>query len=83
MIAEALSSLGYKEFIVVGNDYEGINWIEKPKIIPTKKQVMDIVAKLPELKAAEQQAKEAARESAMAKLKALGLTDDEISALVP
>jgi len=32
---------------------------------------------------AEQQAKEAARESAMAKLKALGLTDDEISALVP
>lgn len=32
---------------------------------------------------AQQQAKEAARESAMAKLKALGLTDDEISALVP
>jgi len=32
---------------------------------------------------AEQQAKEAARKSAMAKLKALGLTDDEISALVP
>jgi len=32
---------------------------------------------------AEQQAKEAARESAMAKLKALGLTDDEINALVP
>lgn len=32
---------------------------------------------------AEQQAKEAARESAMAKLKALGLTDDEIAALVP
>ena len=32
---------------------------------------------------AEQQAKKAARESAMAKLKALGLTDDEISALVP
>ena len=30
-----------------------------------------------------QQAKEAARDSAMAKLKALGLTDDEISALVP
>ena len=32
---------------------------------------------------AEQQAKEAARESAMSKLKALGLTDDEIAALVP
>ena len=32
---------------------------------------------------AEQKAKEAARESAMAKLKALGLTDNEISALVP
>lgn len=32
---------------------------------------------------AETAAKEAARESAMAKLKALGLTDDEISALVP
>ena len=32
---------------------------------------------------AEQQAKAEARESAMAKLKKLGLTDDEISALVP
>jgi len=32
---------------------------------------------------AEQQAKEAARQSAMDKLKKLGLTEDEISALVP
>jgi hypothetical protein len=32
---------------------------------------------------AEQQAKAEARESAMAKLKKLGLTDDEIAALVP
>jgi hypothetical protein len=32
---------------------------------------------------AEQQAKEAARQSAMDKLKKLGLTDEEISALVP
>jgi predicted secreted acid phosphatase len=32
---------------------------------------------------AEQQAKEAARQSAMDKLKKLGLTDDEIAALVP
>jgi|DEB0MinimDraft_3_1074331.scaffolds.fasta_scaffold34330_3 Mn-dependent DtxR family transcriptional regulator len=32
---------------------------------------------------AELKVKEAARQSAMAKLKALGLTDDEISALVP
>ena len=32
---------------------------------------------------AERQTKQVARESAMAKLKALGLTDDEISALVP
>jgi hypothetical protein len=32
---------------------------------------------------AEQQAKEAAKASAMAKLKKLGLTDEEIEALVP
>lgn len=32
---------------------------------------------------AEREAKKAARESAMAKLKTLGLTDDEIAALVP
>jgi hypothetical protein len=32
---------------------------------------------------AEQQAKETARESAMDKLKKLGLTDEEIAALVP
>ena len=48
--------------------------------------ILEIQAKAQEeekLFEAEQTAKAEARESAMAKLKALGLTDDEIEALVP
>ena len=82
MIAEALNKLGYTEFYVIGNTYEGIHWVVKPKTIPTKEEVMAMVEQLPTLKEAEQQAKEATKQSALAKLAALGLTEDEAKAIM-
>jgi hypothetical protein len=81
-IAEVLSKMGYVEFIVRGDTYEGIEWIEQPESIPTKEQIL---AKIPEFELLEQQeveAKIAAKESALTKLQALGLTEEEIKALL-
>lgn len=81
-IAEVLYRMGYKEFIVRGDTYEGIEWIEQPESIPSKEEVL---AKIPVFELLEQQeaeAKIAAKQSAMNKLSALGLSEDEIKALV-
>jgi hypothetical protein len=81
-IAEVLLKMGYKEFVVRGDTYEGIEWIEQPESIPTKEQIL---AKIPEFELLEQQEAEAkivAKESAVAKLSALGLTEEEIKALL-
>jgi hypothetical protein len=63
-----------------GDDYAGLTWLsDTPK--PTKKQLEDLWPTVEaELKAA-QQAKIDAKSSALAKLAALGLTEDEIAAL--
>jgi len=64
-----------------GNDYDGLTWLDDtPK--PTQAELdaawPDAQAKI----AAEADAKVAARAAALAKLNVLGLTDDEISALI-
>lgn len=82
MISEALIRLGYQGFSVIGEDIDQINWIIEPDKKPTKKQILDMVEQLPALKEAEEQAKEAAKESALAKLAALGLTEDEAKAIM-
>jgi hypothetical protein len=63
-----------------GDDYAGLTWLsDTPK--PTKKELEDLWPSFDaELKAA-QQAKIDARSSALAKLAALGLTEEEIAAL--
>lgn len=75
MIAEALMKLGYKEFVVYGDTYEGIKWIEQPTSIPTKEEVLAKVAELPAIKQAEQEAK-AAQKAAI--LERIGLTEEEL-----
>jgi len=68
------------EWVIVGNDYEGLDWLDSsPK--PTKAELEAAWADLQETAAAETEAKIAARESALAKLAALGLTEEEIGAL--
>jgi hypothetical protein len=42
-IAEVLSKMGYTEFIVRGDTYEGIEWIEQPEVVPTKKDIENAI----------------------------------------
>ena len=63
-IAEALIELGYKEFVVTGNTYEGIEWIVEPETIPTKEEVEDMATKIDEIletRKAEQKAQQQKR----------------------
>jgi hypothetical protein len=74
--------VNYSENIysIIGNDYEGLEWLEdsaKPTKEDLESQWEEVKAKI-ELQA---EAKIQARTSALAKLAALGLTEDEIAAL--
>jgi hypothetical protein len=65
------------EWILDGNDYEGLTWLsDSPK--PTKKQLQDLSLQVDSQLAAQAQAKIDAKASAIAKLQALGLTVQEV-----
>jgi hypothetical protein len=69
------------EWTLNGDDYSGLTWLsDTPK--PTKKELDDAWPVVQAEIAAKAAAKVATRASALAKLAELGLTDDEISALV-
>jgi Holliday junction resolvasome RuvABC DNA-binding subunit len=80
-IAEALVSLGYKEFVVRGDNFDAIEWIQEPSKKPTQKEVTDAIAAAPtdEQKKAERTSK---LDSAITKLKALGLTESEAKIII-
>jgi len=71
------------EFVITGDTLEGLEFI-KPKNaqIPTQAEIDQALADLEADKVAEQEAKEAAKASAIAKLSALGLSAAEVSALI-
>lgn len=75
MIAQALVALGYNEFVVRGDTYEGIEWMIVPEIVPSKEQVLDKVKELEELETSKP-----ARRQAL--LDRLGLTEDEARLLL-
>jgi hypothetical protein len=63
-----------------GDEYEGLEWLdETPK--PTKEELEDLWEHTQEVVAARKQAKLDARQSALNKLMALGLTEEEALAL--
>ena len=67
------------KFIVINDDVNNIQWTENTTPIP----VADIQAQIPTVEAEIEQAKldkETANQSAIDKLKALGLTDAEVEA---
>jgi len=64
---------------IVGDDYESIKFLECEPI--TKKQFTDGFAKYDAWKAKQDQAKITAKETAQAKLAALGLTVEDLTAL--
>ena len=64
---------------IVGDDYESIKFLECEPI--TKKQFTDGFAQYDVWKAEQEQAKVIAKETAQAKLAALGLTVEDLTAL--
>jgi hypothetical protein len=81
-ITKALLDMGYYEFVVRGDTYDGIEWIIQPETIPSKEEVLEKITELDALGQQEQDAKAAAKESALTKLQALGLTEEEIKELI-
>jgi hypothetical protein len=63
-----------------GDDYSGLTWLSKNKV-PTEKELIDLWPTVKVEIQAEAEAKATARESALVKLAALGLTADEVAAL--
>jgi hypothetical protein len=74
-ISRALVKLGYTEFVVRGDTYEGIEWVEQPASIPSKEEVLAKVAELPAILEAEANAK-ATQKTAI--LERIGLTKEEL-----
>jgi hypothetical protein len=69
-----------KIWSLIGEDYEGLDWLDDS----TKPTEEELEAQWEEVQAiveAKEQAKIATRASALAKLAALGLTEEEIGAL--
>ena len=75
MITNALVALGYNEFVVRGDTYDGIEWMVVPETIPSEEQVL---AKVEELK--ELEASKPVRKAAI--LERLGLTEDELKVVL-
>jgi hypothetical protein len=68
-------------FSMVDDDVNKITWVGETFPIPTEEQLANAIAEIEASKAQEAADKEAKKASAIAKLSALGLTADEISAL--
>ena len=80
-ITTALNNLGFTEFVVRGDTFDGIEWMKEPSKRPTEKEVLDAVALLPTDE--EKQAQRATKlASAITKLKALGLTETEAKIII-
>jgi DNA-binding NarL/FixJ family response regulator len=81
-IAAILSSkFSNAEWTLNGDDYEGLVWLSETPKKPTKAKLTELWPSVEAAQQAQAEAKAAARESALAKLAALGLTEAEIAAL--
>jgi hypothetical protein len=70
------------EWHLDGDKLENIIW-HTPNVEPlTEAEVQAEIVRLEQAQEAEQQAKEAAKESAITKLSALGLSDEEVKAII-
>ena len=89
-IVDALASLAPGEgWIIVDEDYDSIEWFRSDLALPTKEELeLEILrlTKIEEQKQAqineELAAKESAKQSALAKLAKLGLTEEEAKAVI-
>jgi|688.fasta_scaffold2619195_2 hypothetical protein len=78
-ITKALLELGYSEFVVKGDVYEGIEWVVEPETIPSKEEVESMALQIDDILETRTQEQRALKVSAYTKL---GLTEDEINAII-
>jgi hypothetical protein len=69
------------EFVIYGNDLNTIIWHTQGVTTPTAEEITAEIARLEVADIDAVQAKESARQSALAKLTAIGLSAEEIAAL--
>ena len=70
-----------KQWSLDGNSYDGLTWLDASQK-PTQSELDTLWESTQATVAAQEQAKVDAKASALAKLTALGLTQDEVKALV-
>jgi hypothetical protein len=68
------------EWTLIGKDYEGLTWLSD-STKPTEEELINLWAEVEAELAAKEEAKIDAKVSLLAKLAALGLTEEEIAAL--
>lgn len=71
------------EFVIIDKDYSTIEWLSLEGDAPTQSQIDAEIESIKANELAETNAHAAAKQSAMDKLAALGLTADEVAALIP
>lgn len=69
------------EWVLTGAEYSGLEWLSETKK-PTLKQIEKAWQDLQAERELAEEAKKEARQSALAKLSALGLTEDEVQSLL-
>lgn len=69
-----------QEWHLIGDDYSGLNWLSETEK-PTLAEVTELWAEVQAEQLIAQETKTSARASALAKLAALGLTEEEIAEL--
>lgn len=67
---------------VVGNSVDSITWHETPESIPTSTEILNEVDRLNDLQDQLVQDAISAKESALLKLAALGITEEDFKALI-
>lgn len=70
------------EFVISGDDLENIEWHSLTGEIPTKTEILEALAIVEQEENDAVATKIAAKASAIAKLAALGLTEDEAKAII-
>jgi hypothetical protein len=78
-IANALVELGYTEFVVYNESIDEIVWVVEPDKKPTKKEIEDMVAVIDDILLQRKQDQDNLKRSGYKKL---GLSDDEINAII-
>ena len=82
-IAEAVWELtDNASFKVNGDTYESVEWLDKEQFLPPKDAVLAKLAELQTQYDIDEQTKIEAKQSALAKITALGLTEEEFKTLI-